>query len=65
MSTLTQKEKDLIKKGQDHWKGIVPKSKDKGGFVTEDTLKYTIEKIVDDVWMNAKTFYEKKYGKES
>lgn len=58
---LNQEEKDYIKKGQKHWKSIIPKTKKNGGWVTNETLGFSIDHIVDDVWMKAKKYYEEKH----
>ena len=43
-----------------YWKKIIPKEKyPRGGKITNDTLEFVIDKIVDDVWAKAKEFYTK------
>ena len=58
MSILNELELERVKKGQEHWKQIVPREKfPYGGKVDNETLDHLIENIVDDVWKKAKQFY--------
>lgn len=55
---LTDFEIETVKKGQNHWKQVIPKERFPcGGKVDNETLDVLIENIVDDVWKKAKQFY--------
>ena len=57
---LTDSELERIKRGQSHWKQVVPRERfPHGGKVDNETLDHIIDNIVDDVWKNAKAFYSK------
>ena len=61
MADFTNEEKEMINKGINHWKKVIPKEKyPKGGYISTETLEYTISNIVDDVWSKAKEFYKNK-----
>jgi hypothetical protein len=50
-------EKEMILKGQKHWKSMPVLSKYKRGRIETSVLKELIDLIVDDVWNNAKEYY--------
>ena len=58
-SDLSPLEVEMINRGKHHWIGIIPKGVE-GDYITNDTLKYVIESIVEDVWVNAANFYKPK-----
>lgn len=54
---LEDKEQKAIERGKKYWTDLNVLNQNKGGYVSSDTIKKIIDIIVDDVWKNAKEFY--------
>ena len=55
---VTPEEKETLQKGKDFWGGMEVLQKFKGGHITTATMKYLIDAVIENTWMNAKNFFK-------
>lgn len=53
---LTQSEIDFINKGKEHW-NLKILSEIKGGYVKSETIKWLVERVIENTFTNTRDFY--------
>lgn len=56
---LSNEEQQMIQKGKNHW-NLDVLNKKRGGYVYSVTIKELIDNVIENTWIQAKSFYEKK-----
>lgn len=59
---LSNEEQQMIQKGKNHW-NLDVLNKKRGGYVYSVTIKELIDNVIENTWIQAKSFYEKKIKK--
>ena len=53
---LTDEEIKMIEKGKNHWDMEIFKERPRGGRVDSETMKFLIDKVIENTWEQAKIF---------
>lgn len=56
---LSEEEQQMIQKGKKHWDMEILQKR-RGGHVDSKTIKDLIDKVIENTWSQAKSFYENK-----